>query len=216
MTADIPQPKPRPAARAAGRRPAAAAQKKPRSKPKPALSPKQLAFVDAYLELGYNAGRAALAAGYTGKQPYSAGHQLLRNTEIQKRIAAHLAESAMRADEVLARLADQARSTMANFIKVNAAGGVSLDLAAAEKAGKLHLIKKIKIGLEGTSIELYDAQAALVQLGRGHGLFVDREELTGKDGAPLEMVDAKARLLSKFAQRAASAGASSVPGESVT
>jgi hypothetical protein len=34
-------------------------------------------------------------------------------------------------------------------------------------------------------LELYDAQAALVHIGRHHKLFTDKSELTGKDGAPL-------------------------------
>lgn len=50
-----------------------------------------------------------------------------------------------------------------------------LDLLAAGEAGKLGLVKKYTIDKEGkVSIELYDAQAALVKLGEAHGIFRDR------------------------------------------
>ena len=62
-------------------------------------------------------------------------------------------------------------------------------------------------------IELHDAQAATVQLGRALGLFVDRQEGTGKDGGPIELADIKARLLSRFAQDDAAGGAPGVPGQ---
>lgn len=52
---------------------------------------------------------------------------------------------------------------------------VHIDLHKAAKAGKLHLVKKIKDGRDGLSIELYDAQAALQLLGKHHKLFGDDE-----------------------------------------
>ena len=39
----------------------------------------------------------------------------------------------------------------------------------------------------GLSIELYDAQSALEKLGKAHGLFIDKTELTGKDGGPITL-----------------------------
>jgi len=54
-----------------------------------------------------------------------------------------------------------------------------------------HLIKKVKqkttiiqtkdgddVETHWVEIELYDAQAAIVQLGKYHGLFVDRQDIT--------------------------------------
>lgn len=50
-----------------------------------------------------------------------------------------------------------------------------LDLEAAGAAGKLSLVKKYTIDKDGkVTIELYDAQAALVKLGEAHGIFRDR------------------------------------------
>jgi phage terminase small subunit len=61
-----------------------------------------------------------------------------------------------------------------------------LDLQAAGEAGLLHLVKKYSLKDDGTvAIELYDAQKALELVGKHHGQFVERQELTGKGGAPL-------------------------------
>jgi hypothetical protein len=39
-----------------------------------------------------------------------------------------------------------------------------------------------------TEIELHDAKDATIQLARIRGLYVDRHELTGKDGGPVDLV----------------------------
>lgn len=146
------------------------------------LNSKQQAFVEHYIACGWNATEAARRAGYSAKTAGSIGHENLTKPEIRAAINARVAELKMSADEVLTRLADMARSNMGDFIKlVPAADGKGkvavFDFDRAAKAGKLHLIKSIKINAKGTIVELHDAQAALVQLGRHHGLFADRLEI---------------------------------------
>lgn len=142
------------------------------------LSPKQLSFVEHYLACGFNASEAARRAGYSAKTAQEQGSRLLSNVIVKALVEKRLGEAAMTADEVLARLADQARGTIADFMVRN-----DLDLAAARENGKLHLIKKIKRTTRSDDddnlyttleIELYDAQAALVHIGRHHKLFTDR------------------------------------------
>jgi len=41
-------------------------------------------------------------------------------------------------------------------------------------------------------IELYDAQKALELIGRARGQFVDRTEISGRDGKPIEIVTVEA------------------------
>lgn len=180
------------------------------------LTTKQQAFVEHYLRT-WNASEAARLAGYSEKSARLIGHENLTKPDIQTAIQERLAELRMSADEVLVRLAEQARATLADFIDIPAPGarahsdateahaalaGWSLNLHKAEQRGKLHLIKKLKSGQWGPEIELYDAQAALQLLGRHHKLFVDRTELTGKDGNPIEVSDARAALAAKLARRA--------------
>jgi hypothetical protein len=93
----------------------------------------------------------------------------------------------MSKDEVLIRLAEMARGSMDDFTTFWE--GVSLpklDLAKAQKAGKLGLVKKLKYGKDGEiEFELYDAQAALVQLGKAHRVFVERNEVSGPNGGDI-------------------------------
>lgn len=53
-----------------------------------------------------------------------------------------------------------------------------VDLAAAKRRGKLHLVKSYNA--KDNKVELYDAQAALGLLGKHHGLFTDKVEHSGK------------------------------------
>lgn len=139
------------------------------------LTDKQRVFVETYLTC-WNATEAAKQAHYAA--PGQQGHRLLKNVEIQAEIARRVADKAMTADEVLLRLADQARGSMEDFL--DDAGDIDLGLARENK--KLHLLKARSITKEGERIELYSAQSALELLARHHGLLVDRQE-TGPPGA---------------------------------
>jgi hypothetical protein len=115
------------------------------------------------------------------------GHRLLKNVEIEAAISQRISEAAMSADEVLTRLADHARGDFANALVIdeNYAG---LDLQQLKDLGLTHLIKKFSQTKNGTVLEFYDAQAALVHLGRHHGLFVDRHQEI-KEGDALTVVN---------------------------
>lgn len=127
-------------------------------------------FVEEYLRC-WNATEAARCAKYA--HPNKQGPKLLVNIGIAERIKTRIEEKAMSADEVLLRLAEQARSDISIFI-VKTSSGWLIDLNAVKEHGCL--VKKIKTGQFGPEIELYDSQNALIQLGRVHGLFVDRSE----------------------------------------
>lgn len=140
------------------------------------LTARRQAFVDEYLKC-WNASEAARVAGYAA--PGVEGHRLLKNAEVSEEIQRRVSDRAMSADEVLVRLAEQARSDMSDFVSF--VPGVKLpflDLARAHEAGKFGLVKKLKYGKDGeVEFELYDAQAALVQLGKVHKLFVERQDV---------------------------------------
>ncbi len=170
-----------------------------------ALRDKQAAFVDEYL-IDFNATRAAERAGYTGNVNTLAvtGYDLLRNPKIAEVIRQRLSERAMSADEVLTRLADQARGNMDDFVHFDDNGNPTFDLQAASVDGKLQLAKKLKTKTRSWSepyfdtttndieqrqvtetaieFELYDAQAALVHIGKHHKLFTESVEHSGPNG----------------------------------
>jgi phage terminase small subunit len=143
------------------------------------LTKKQRTFLSEYLKHG-NATKAAEAAGYAW--PDKVGFHLKRHRAIQAAIDEFFHEREMSAAEVVARLSEQGRAAYAAYL--NSDGAVDLERLIND--GKGHLIKGTKNTQHGLVVEFYDAQAALVQIGRYHGLFTDRAELTGKDGRPLQ------------------------------
>lgn len=150
-----------------------------------ALSLKQQAFVDEYLKC-WNASEAARRADYSKKTAYSQGARLLKHVEIAAAIQERINERMMSADEVLLRLAEQARGVDSSYYN-GSLGMLYLDVERLIADGKAHLIKKVTYGKEGdiSSVELYDAQAALVHIGRHHQLFSDKIDLTS-GGQPLK------------------------------
>jgi len=141
------------------------------------LTAKRQVFIEEYLRC-WNATEAARRARYA--YPGRQGHRLLKNVEIQELIKERIAEKALSADEVLLRLGEQARASIAEFIDED---GI-IDWGKVQAKG--HLIKSV-VHRKGrqSRIELYDAQNALVHLGKHHRLFVERRELTGADGGPI-------------------------------
>ena len=136
------------------------------------LTAKQQAFLEEYLACGFNASEAARRAGYA--KPGQQGHRLLKNVEISAAIREALSERAMPADEVLARLSEHARGSIGAFISTDESGtpnGFSLS-----RERPLHTVKKVSVTEKGWSFEMYDAQAALVQLAKIHGLFDDDDD----------------------------------------
>lgn len=141
-----------------------------------ALSAKQQAFVEHYLQC-WNASEAARRAGYSEKTAAEQGSRLLRNVNVDAAIKARVEELKMSADEVLVRLAEQARGATEEFIVVRA-GLPFFDWERLQAARKLHLVKKLKYSSDGRpEVEFYDAQAALVHLGRAHSLFTDNVDV---------------------------------------
>jgi phage terminase small subunit len=145
------------------------------------LTNKQAAFVREYFT-DFNATQAAKRAGYGGNDSTlgATGSRLLKNDKVAARIGQCLRESAMLADEVLARLAEIARGGYAEYITV--AGDIDfVRLIADDKA---YLIKGIRDTKYGKNIEFYDAQRALVDIGRHYQLFTDGVDIT-TDGQSL-------------------------------
>jgi phage terminase small subunit len=159
-------------------------------------------FAEEYLAC-WNGSEAARRAGYANET--SCAHRLLHNPKVKKYIDARMCEMTMAADEVLARITEQARQNPSDFFlfewqpKRNDDGKVIFDVNGnpimeyvmtginwdmVEHHG--YLIKKISYDRFGRPmLEFHDAQNALIQIGRAHKLFVDRNELSGSDGAPL-------------------------------
>jgi phage terminase small subunit len=163
------------------------------------LTLKQKKFVDAYLgQARGNATEAARLAGYAGSDETlrAVGYENLTKPHIAQVVSERVAELAMAPAEVLARIADIANGTVADFIDVERWGAPRLDVPKAAQAGKLNLIKKVSVTQWGVDFELYDRMDALKTLAKYHGLLVDRIKSDVK--AEVDVTDAngaKAYLL---------------------
>ena len=160
-----------------------------------ALSIKHQRFVEEYLQ-NSNATEAyqTVYPGVNRTTAASNGWRLLRNARVAEAIQARLNQSAMPADEVLARITDHARADIDDFLDADGA----FDLTKARRGKRTALLKKLKTKTTTRTVgemevqtvevefELHDAQAALVHLGKYYKLFADRTELTGKDGGPVQ------------------------------
>jgi phage terminase small subunit len=148
------------------------------------LKPKQRAFVDAYLANGYNATKAAEKCKYVN--PAEEGSRLLRNVNIKRAIDEALKQNHLGADEVLARIADQGRSTIEDFISLDKKKNPVLDLKKAKELGRLHLVQKLtqrtffdkgkNAEVNEIEVHLYNAQKSLTDLLRVHQLIGDRDK----------------------------------------
>ena len=147
------------------------------------LTDKQKAFIDQYFLCGFNGTEAARRAGYQGNDNVLGvtAYDLLRNPNIKPYIDQRMVELHISANEILGRLADHATGSMVDFFDIGPRGSVKLNLAKAAKAGKLHLIHSYSKGRGGVvRIEMYDAQAAMVIVGKHHKLFTEKMEHSGK------------------------------------
>ena len=191
------------------------------------LTDQQQLFILEYLEC-WNATEAYLASHPKCKSNGAArvgGSKALTNPNIRAAIDTRLKDKAMGADEVLARLAEQGRMSISEFIvestnteydkdgnEVGVVETVGLNWKAIRKYG--HLIKSITSTQYGPKIELYDGQAALVHIGKHLKLFTDQVDVTSKgEKIGNDDTDTRNEILRKLASIATATGATDVSGK---
>jgi phage terminase small subunit len=152
------------------------------------LTGKQRRFIDEYFACGMNATEAARRAGYSEDSAHVIAHENLRKPNIRAEVERRFKERTLSADEVLARLTEQARGDVVDILKDDG----TLDFEKAKAGGKTALIKKISQRTIITDnseshtveVELYGAQKALEILGKYHALWTERVEHSGTEGKP--------------------------------
>lgn len=165
------------------------------------LTAKQEAFVDEYL-IDLNATQAAIRAGYSKKTAQMIGFENLSkpviSAAIELAMKARSDRTEVTADRVLAEYAKLAFLDPRRFYNDKGAlipvYELHADVAAAlsgmevtvERAGKDEDGKQEFADV--TKIKFADKKGALDSVARHLGMFIDRTEVTGKDGKPLETV----------------------------
>ena len=148
------------------------------------LNDRVLAFIEFYL-ICWNGTKAAELAGYSKKTAQEQSSRLLSNVIVQAAIHKRLKDLQAESNEVITRLTDHARANIELFLDDDN----DLDLAVARRNNALGLAKKVKctrrteprkdqdpVIITTLEIELHDAQAAIVQLAKIRGLFVDKDQ----------------------------------------
>jgi len=148
------------------------------------ISFQEALFVENYLSNGFNAGRAAEAANFQGLDAGAfgrVGRSALKKDAVKRIIARRIANKALSSDEILAEWAEIAKADMSNFLTVRAVedpntGAIAhvavADMRKADSLGMLHMIKKAKLGADGSfAFELRDQDKALEQIARHLGMF---------------------------------------------
>lgn len=145
------------------------------------MTDKEAIWLSEYLTY-WNATKAAETAGYAWPRRQGAEKKAKFATEIK----AIVDERLMSADEAMVRLSEMGRGDLADFNEVIKTGHL-------EKSDKSFLIKKIKMtrrfiaGADGagieevrTEIELNDPQAAIRDILKIHGKFIEKIEQSGE------------------------------------
>ena len=135
---------------------------------------RQQLFVEYYLSYQMNATKAyKLAYGDVSDESAArCGSRLLKNVQVKALIEQRISEVAMSTNEILMRLSEQARGLGGQFIKSDG----SFDFQRMIEDGGSHLIQSVSVTNGGTRVEFYNAQIALIHLGKYHKLW-DRGEV---------------------------------------
>lgn len=152
------------------------------------LTPRQARFIKEYL-IDLNATQAAIRAGYSPHRADSHGPRLLGNVGIAEAIEKAMAERSQRTeitqDQVLKELALIAFANAGHFFEWGPKG-VTLramgELTEAQRSVVAEVSQTITQGGGSIRMKLHDKQAALVNLGRHLGLFVDNVKVGGLEG----------------------------------
>ncbi len=143
------------------------------------MTDQEQVFVNTYLANGFNARAAAAAANYV--DPVANAWRIRRNPGVSAAIEERLAEMTLSANEVLAELTAVAKSSLGDFLRVEAGGYAVIDLSEAGKNGKMSVLKSYKFDRQsGMQIELYDKLAALDKLCKALGLYTQKIDVTSK------------------------------------
>lgn len=147
------------------------------------LKPAHRKFVLHFIATN-NAGEAAIAAGYTESASRNQGYRLRQLPKIQLAISEQLRSTIASSEQVAARITEMAFANPAQFWAIKGDTVEGFDVAKFKEKG--YLLKRIDMQDGKPKIELHDPLAALGLLGKHLGMFVDKQEITGPSGGPVQ------------------------------
>lgn len=168
------------------------------------LNDRQLQFCKEYI-IDFNATRAAIRAGYSEKTARSQGQRLLTDVDIQRQIEKEKeqrqARAEITADKVLQQLWRMAFADIREMVEWDEEETYETDEDTGEQIKVIRpslrikpmsdvdgtIITEIQQTKDGIKFKRADNQKALELLGKHLKLFVDKAEISGADGEPLQV-----------------------------
>jgi phage terminase small subunit len=159
------------------------------------LNDRQAAFVREYL-VDLNATRAAIRAGYAERSAAAMASELLRNPKVQEAVEAAQKARAdrvqLKADDVLVELARLATSDVADAFDEHGALRPLKDMPVGLRRAIASIeVEQLKVdgAAVGTvaKVRMWDKPKSLELLSKHLGLLKEKLEVTGKDGAPVQV-----------------------------
>lgn len=155
------------------------------------MNDRQRRFVAEYL-IDLNATQAAIRAGYSAKTAVVQGPRLLGNVGVQSALQRAMEDRAKRtditADRVLRELAKLGFSNMQDYVRLTPGGDPAIDLSGIDR-DQFAAVQEVTVedftdgrgddarDVRRVKIKLADKRAALVDIGRHLGMFVDKSEV---------------------------------------
>lgn len=171
------------------------------------FTPQQEQFIVAYVAKP-NATQAAISAGYSEKSARTQGARLIANANISEEIERRrnaiskrvLGKYEVTRERIVEELAKLGFSNMADYTAIEGSD-IVLDMTEVTR-DQMGAIKEItsEVYTEGrgedaqrvkrTKFSLYDKRAALMDLAKLEGHVVDRQQLSGPNGGPIQTMNA--------------------------
>jgi phage terminase small subunit len=161
-----------------------------------------------------NPTRAYLAAGYSGKNPSQSASLLLRNPKIVAAIDSAQAKAANQAGISVSRVLSECENSafLDPIFLFNQNGTLKALEDIPESARRAIAGIDIEETFVGTGkdrvwkgyikrIRLVSKEGMLTLIARHLGMFVDKTELTGKNGGPLEIEKVRNTLMAKLCKK---------------
>ncbi|MEL7445085.1 MAG: terminase small subunit [Pseudomonadota bacterium] len=171
------------------------------------LTPKQKRFVEEYL-VDLNATQAAIRSGYSQKTARAIGQENLTKPDISDAIAEAEAARSERTQITADRVLEEyARIGFADIRKAvrwgrnpgdetsenadrNGLGIYPVSLIPSEEIDDdtALAVSEVSLTQTGLKIKMHDKKSALDSIGKHLGMFVDKHEHSGPNGAPINVV----------------------------
>jgi phage terminase small subunit len=166
------------------------------------LDDKERLFVEGYLQT-LNKRQAAEYAGYTESTAKRFAFEIFKRPHVREAIE-HLLRTRTGATKawLVDKLVAIIDTDLADVADWDESGGLifkaSGELTAEQKVAVSEIVEeRTKLG-KTLKVRLYDKLSAMAHLAKLLNLLVDRQEISGPNGGPVEVIDHRARIMDRL------------------